>query len=183
MTDFEPLLTEIQRIQTEITWLMPARDFGLKPGGPAHPAAVRRAELRLRRPLPPSYRAFLQLHDGWPRFFEGASLLGAAHLGRRLYTDAARAIFTAAETPVPLVGPPIPEPKGPQPFPFGADAAGTTFFAFNPAVCDAQGEYEVICWVNEIGLRCKNFADFLATVCEHCNDELASLAQYAELSA
>jgi len=181
--EFERLLKDIRRLQTEITWLTPERDFGLNPSPPAHPQAVRRAELRLRQPLPPSYRAFLALHDGWQRFFEGASLLSAAHLGRRIYTDAARAVFTAADTPVPLVGPPIPAPSGPQPIPFGADAASTTFFAFNPAVADSRGEYEVVCWVNEIGLRCENFVDFLVTVHEHCSDELDGLAQYAELSA
>ena len=183
MPDFEPLLSAIHRIQTEITWLTPERDIGLEPGGPADAAAIRRAELRLHWALPPSYRAFLALHDGWQRFFEGASLLGTAHLGRRIYAEGARAVFNAAETPVPLVGPPIPKPTGIEPFPFGADAACTTFFAFNPAVTDADGEYEVICWVNEIGLRCANFVDFLQTVHEHLSDNLASIAHYAELSA
>lgn len=183
VADFEQLLSEIHRIQTEITWLTPTRDFGLRPNPGASPSAIRRAERRLRRALPPSYRQFLALHDGWPRFFEGASLLGTAELGRQFHTDAARVVFTAAETPVPHFGPPQLGQARQQPLPFGADPACETFFAFNPEAVDDHGEYEVICWVNEIGLRCDDFAGFLATVREHCEAELDELTRYAVLSA
>jgi hypothetical protein len=183
MADSAQLVAEILRIQTEIMWLMPERDFGLEPSPAATPQAIRRAERRVHRGLPPSYRSFLSRHDGWPRFFEGASLLSTNQLGRRLYTDAARTVFTSAGTPVPDIGPPLPGPRGRAPIPFGADPSCSTIFAFNPDVIDDRGEYEVICWVNEIGLRCDSFLDFLRTVSEHCDSELAGLAQYAELSA
>ena len=183
MPNFQRTLAKIRATQTEITWLRPQRDFGLTPYPGASDAAIRSAERRLHRSLPPSYRAFLALHDGWPRFFEGASLLGTAHLGRRVYTDAARVVFTSAGTPVPHLGPPELDSHRRPPIPFGADPAGETIFAFNPDVVDCHGEYEVVCWVNEIGLRCRDFFDFLVTVSEHCVSELESLAAYAELSA
>ena len=34
-------------------------------GPPATPAAIAKLEARVGRPLPPSYRTFLSLHDGW----------------------------------------------------------------------------------------------------------------------
>ena len=123
--------------------------------------------------VPPSYRAFLALHDGWPRFFDGASLLGTAHLGRRKYEDLARAAFEAAETPVPL-GPPR-RPRASTLLPFGADLEGTTLFAFNPAVTTPEGEYEVIAWVNEIGVRQPTFSAFLEFIVELGRQDIADL--------
>jgi len=116
-----------------------AISFDPEPGGVS--AGHQAREKRLRRNLPPSYRAFLQLHDGWPRFFGGASLLGTANLGHRKYEDLARAAFEAAETPVPDLGPPR-RPRARSLIPFGADLDGTTLFAFNPAVVQPDGEYE-----------------------------------------
>jgi len=122
--------------------------------------------------LPPSYREFLALHDGWPRFFEGATLLGTANLGKRMYDDMARAAFEAAETPVPHLAPPS-RAQRPPVVPFGIDLQGTTLFAFNPSVTRADGECEVVAWVNEIGVRRDTFAGFLEFVIEMCESELA----------
>jgi hypothetical protein len=158
-------------------WLDPSRDFGLRAHPGASTEALKTAEQRLGRALPPSYRAFLAESDGWPRFFEGASLLGTANLGLRLYGDLVSAVFEAAETPVPDLGPP-PRWRQPKPIliPFGVDLGATTLFAFNPTVVTASGEYEVICWVNEIGVRRDSFEDFLGTVLELCESELDALA-------
>jgi hypothetical protein len=46
--------------------------------------------------------------------------------------------------------------------PFGIDPTATTIFAFNPAVTSADGEMEVILWVNGLGERAQNFSEFLA---------------------
>ncbi len=176
MATWRTLLSAIRRIQTEIAWLQPSRDFGLRPQPGASAHALAATEERLGRRLPPSYRAFLAESDGWPRFFEGASLLGTANLGLRLYGDLVGAVFEAAETPVPDLGPP---PRWPRPrpilIPFGADLGGTTLFAFNPTAVTATGEYEVICWVNELGVRRESFEDFLGMVLELCESELEGL--------
>lgn len=158
------LLIEIRQVHTQISWLQPYRDLGLIPNPSASEVAINKAQKRLGQRLPPSYRAFLELHDGWPRFFDGASLLGTATLGRRKYEDLARAAFEAAETPVPL-GPPR-RPRASTLIPFGADLEGTTLFAFNPAVTTAEGEFEVIAWINEIGLRQPTFKAFLEFILE-----------------
>jgi hypothetical protein len=172
MATWRTLLTAIRKVQTEILWLDPSRDFGLPHPG-ASTVALRAAEQRLGRSLPPSYRAFLMESDGWPRFFEGASLLGTANLGLRLYSDLVSAVFEAAETPVPDLGPPPRfANKRPILIPFGVDLGATTLFAFNPTVASPSGEYEVICWVNELGVRRESFEDFLAMVLELCECEL-----------
>jgi hypothetical protein len=158
----------------------PHRDLGLVPNPGAAASAIDAAERRIGRALPPSYRAFLASHDGWPRFFEGATLLGTANLGLRLYADLARAAFEAAETPVPDVGPPV-RPRQRALIAFGADLQGTTLFAFDAASPQANGELEVIAWINEIGLRRPTFPDFLELVEELCDAEIAELEAPATL--
>lgn len=172
--DQHDLLITIRELHTELSWLQPFRDLGLIPNPAASQLAIQRAEERMGRALPPSYRAFLELHDGWPRFFDGASLLGTANLGLRKYEDLARAAFEAAETPVPDLGPPT-RPRARALIPFGADLEGTTLFAFNPAITDEHGEYEVIAWVNELGVRYSSFATFLEFIVELGRQDLADL--------
>ena len=172
--DQHDLLIRIRETHTEISWLQPFRDLGLIPNPAASEVALRRAERRLKRRLPPSYRAFLALHDGWPRFFDGASLLGTANLGHRKYEDLARAAFEAAETPVPELGPPR-RPRARNLIPFGADLEGTTLFAFNPVVVQPDGEYEVIAWVNELGVRHQSFGAFLDWILEMGDQDLSDL--------
>jgi SMI1 / KNR4 family (SUKH-1) len=174
MANFSILLTRIKGIQTEILRAAPYRDLSLVPNPGASAAAIAAVEERIQHRLPPSYRAFLAQHDGWPRFFEGATLLGTANLGKRMYEDIARAAFEAAETPVPHLAPPS-RAQRPPIVPFGIDLQGTTLFAFNPTVTRADGECEVVAWVNEIGVRRDSFTDFLEFVLDMCDAELEGL--------
>jgi hypothetical protein len=171
MANFSNLLTRIRDIQTEILRAAPYRDISLVPNPGASARAIAAVEERIQHRLPPSYREFLALHDGWPRFFEGATLLGTANLGKRMYEDIARAAFEAAETPVPHLAPPSRKERPPI-VPFGIDLQGTTLFAFNPSVTRADGECEVVAWVNEIGVRRDSFSDFLEFVLDMCEAEL-----------
>ncbi len=167
------LIRQIRELQTEILRRAPYRDFGVKPNRGASRTAIGAVERRLGRQLPASFCEFLRLCDGWPRFYDGATLLGTATIGRRTYEDLARRTFEAAETPIPDVGPP--SRQAPRILiPFGADLQGTTLFVFNPAVCEGD-EYEVIAWVNEIGIRRDTFPSFLELVVELCESELAGL--------
>jgi hypothetical protein len=173
MACWRTLLADIQRIQREIMWLAPHRDIGLEPNPPAALTAVAAAEARIGRALPTSYREFLLEHDGWPRFFEGATLLGTANIGRRLYDDLVHAAFEAAETPVLDLGPVAVRPSPRRILiPFGVDLQATTLFAFNPTVVGPDGEFEVIAWVNEIGVRRDSFEGFLELLLELCQTEL-----------
>lgn len=51
-------------------------------GPPASPAQIAALEQRLGRALPPSYRAFLELHNGWDEFSGGSKLLAVEDQGR-----------------------------------------------------------------------------------------------------
>src|SRR5690606_28976352 len=119
------------------------------------------------RRLPRTYCEFLAQHDGWPRFYEGASLLGTANLGRRDYEAMVQAVFQAAETPVPVVGPPISSRMRKRAMiPFGADLQGTTVFAFDASRPKNGAELPVIAWVGELGLSFSGFEEFLDSVLE-----------------
>ena len=67
--------------------------------------------------------------------------------------------------------------------PFGIDIQATTLFAFNPTVVRPDGEYEVIAWVNELGLRCESFEDFLELVLDLCRADLPLSATVSLKSA
>jgi hypothetical protein len=172
MTHWQNLVEQIRTTNAEILRVAPFRDLGLVPNPAASPSAIAAAEERLGAPLPPSYRSFLLRHDGWPRFFEGASLLGTACLGSRLYNEFARAAFEAAETPEPELGPPTRRREFAKIIPFGVDLQSTTLFAFNRQVQSADGEYEIIAWINELGVRRDDFPSFLELLLELAEYEL-----------
>jgi hypothetical protein len=171
MADQVALLARIRTVHSEILRIAPYRDMGLVPNPGASARKIKKAEERIGRPLPPSYRDFLMRYDGWPRFFEGATLLGTSLLGKPSYLELARSAFAAAETPVPDLGPPS-RAQNISIIPFGIDAQATTLFAFNVDVMSADGEYEVISWINELGMRRSSFEDFLELVIELSEAEL-----------
>lgn len=141
----------------ELKRRLPERTIGLS-GNPAAPeSAIVVAELRLGRRLPPSYREFLAFSDGWPRFFENADLLGTGEIGR-----------------VPLGAAHERAMAGGRLLPFGADRAGTSFFAFDTRVRPGDGELPVVAWVGGLGLDCRCFTSFLATVLQLCRAELTT---------
>ena len=181
MIDWHTLIERIRETNTEILRLAPFRDFGLVANPGAAEGAIALAEERLAAPLPPSYRAFLRAHAGWPRFFEGASLHGTACLGNRLYDEFARAAFIAAETPEPGLGPLPLRREYPQIIPFGVDLQSTTLFAFNRQVVSRDGEYEIIAWINELGMRRESFPSFLELLLELSECELDAQRGAADL--
>ena len=184
MHDWKDTVWQIRRVKMELAKLDP----GLGPSIAPHPGvglrAISAVERKIRRRLPPSYRAFLNQHDGWPQFYQGASLLGSRDLPKAHYGGAARAVFEAYETPIPEIGPPSrPEGRPDAMIPFGIDPKAATVFAFNPAVVRPDGEMEVIVWMNELGERCECFSDFLAMVLEMLCAELFERGQGLRQSA
>jgi hypothetical protein len=150
------LSSSIRAVQMELKRRAPDRPIGLS-GNPAAPeSAIVVAELRLGRRLPPSYREFLAFSDGWPRFFENADLLGTSEIGRYPLGVAERA-------------------RGHERLlPFGADKSGTSLFAFDTSVRLGDGELPVVAWVGGLGLDCRCFTSFLATVLQLCRAELTT---------
>jgi hypothetical protein len=178
---WDVLLERIRSQQTEVMRVAPYRDVGLIPNPGASELALSAAEKRLGQPLPASYRAFLRRHDGWPRFFEGATLLGTASLGKPRYAELASAVFEAAETPV-AEADVASRRRARSLIPFGMDLQGTTLFTFDPATRRGDGEMDVIAWINEIGLRRESFPGFLELVGELVEAELIHLAADNQLA-
>jgi SMI1 / KNR4 family (SUKH-1) len=174
MEDWKDTIARIRTVKLELAAACPELGDAVAPPPGAALRVISAVERRIRRRLPPSYRAFLHEHDGWPLFFQGANLLGTRELSKPSYHDLTRAAFAAYETPIPEVGPPSrPQGRIDAMIPFGMDPKATTIFAFNPAVVRPDGEMEVIVWVNELGDRAESFADFLALVHEMLEVELA----------
>jgi hypothetical protein len=167
METWKETIGKIRQAKMELSRVSPGMGPAIAPPPGATLRTISMAERRLRRRLPPSYRAFLHEHDGWPLFFEGASLLGTRELSKPGYGELTRAAFAAYETPIPEVGPPSrPEGRAEAMIPFGIDPKATAIFAFNPAMVRPDGEMEVILWVSELGERLECFGDFLSMVLE-----------------
>jgi hypothetical protein len=184
MEHWKETIAKIRQLKMELSATSPHVGPAVAPPPGAALRAISAVERRIRRRLPPSYRAFLHEHDGWPLFFQGASLLGTRELSKPSYADLTRAAFVAYETPIPEVGPPSrPDGRIEAMIPFGMDPHATTIFAFNPAVVRPDGEMEVIIWVNELGDRAESFGDFLSTVLEMFEIDLAEHGALARKSA
>jgi SMI1 / KNR4 family (SUKH-1) len=153
------LLNSIRTIQMELKRREPARAIGLS-GNPSAPeSAIVVAELRLGRKLPPSYRQFLAFSDGWTNFFNGANLLGTGEIGRSASLEASHDRLLA---------------RG-RLLPFGADRSGASLFAFDTSVRLADGELGVVSWLGGLGIDCRCFTSFLATVLQLCRAELSTV--------
>ncbi|MEZ4230370.1 MAG: SMI1/KNR4 family protein [Polyangiaceae bacterium] len=167
------LLQTIRGRQTELMRQRPWRDSGLVPNPSGRSGQLDAVETRLGHALPPSYRAFLSDHDGWPRFYEGAALLGSKDLGREKHLDLVaqtfESCFPPSENAVAKAS------SKPRLLPFGIDSAGTTLFAFDLDSQRDDGECEVVAWLNEVGVRRSDFSSFLRLVLELCEAELAEL--------
>jgi hypothetical protein len=152
------LLSSVRAIQMELKRRRPEHAIGLS-GNPSAPeAALLVTELRLGRKLPPSYREFLGFSDGWTNFFNGASLLGTGELGRAgVIAEGHERLLARGRL-----------------LPFGADRGGSSLFAFDTSVRLGDGELGVVAWVGGLGIDCRCFTGFLATVLQLCRAELST---------
>lgn len=152
---WESILHEIRAQKLALARLDPRAGMPVMPPPGASPRSIEAAERRFARPLPPSYRALLALHDGVPQIYQGASLLGTRPLAQGTYVNLARLVIDA----------PGPE-GGADLVPFGIDARGETIFAWDRSSERANGELEIVVWINDIGERVDSFPDFLELVRE-----------------
>src|SRR6185503_9808824 len=90
---WQDTVQELRARKLELACIDPRGGMPIIPPPGASEKAVAAVEARLRRPLPPSFRAFLLLHDGWPQLYQGASLLSARHLARGTYEDVTRLVL------------------------------------------------------------------------------------------
>src|SRR4051812_30168441 len=154
------LLKEIRARRLELARLDPRAGMPVLPPDGATPLAIAAVERRLGRPLPPSYRKLLALHDGIPHFYQGVSLLNAHHLARGTFVDLTRLVIDLGEVSR------VESARGRRSglLPFGIDAAGETIFAWDTSAPGPDGELQVVLWMNEIGERVESFPSFLELV-------------------
>lgn len=82
MAKLETLLTRLRALRKEIDAVEEAAAAQRSlPYPPATDADIARHEKRLRCKLPPSYRAFLKLHNGWRNFSYDWSIIGVSGPG------------------------------------------------------------------------------------------------------
>jgi hypothetical protein len=153
---WQPLLAEIRAKKLALARLDPRSGMPVLPSAGASGRAIDLAARRLGRPLPPSYRELLALHDGLPGFYQGAALLGTRPLSRGTYVELARLSIDGGEGLVP----------------FGIDGVGETIFAWDLGAVHHDGEMEVVVWMNEIGARVETFPAFLEMVLEMLRAEI-----------
>ena len=167
------LLAEIRALKLDLARLDPRAGMPVQPPSGATPAALVAVERKLGRALPAAYRELLELHDGCPQLYQGASLLSASQLGRGSFVDVARMMIDLGEP-----GPASATRRRPALVPFGIDSGAETIFAFD---CGAQaGEPGVLIWVNEIGLRLDGFAAFLDFVTEMLEADVEERRRFVE---
>src|SRR5262252_3404480 len=149
--DVHSTIRAIRDAKLAIARIDPRAGMPVLPPVGATERALVAVERKLRRALPPSYRAFLSLHDGWPQFLHGAGLLGVRQLTRGTYVDLARLMLgTLAEDEIQAARSLVP---------FGIDSKAETIFAFDTS--SANDELDVVVLVNDIGVRFPSFFDFL----------------------
>jgi hypothetical protein len=169
-------ITEIRAVKLELARKNPRGGMPIMPPAGASEGAIATVEKRIGRRLPPSYRAFLRAHDGWPELYQGASLLGARHLSRGTYVDLARMVLDECETPLPEMTPATRRGQTAPLIPFGIDAGAEAVFAWNPAEARDDDELEVVVWLNELGIRLASFPEFLILVLEMLSADLDARA-------
>jgi len=158
-------VSRIRARKLELAAVDPRGGMPIQPALRAGEQGIKAVERRLKRPLPPSYRAFLAEHDGWSQFYQGASLLPVRHLARGTYDEVTRLVLEEWETPRPGSARAT-RHRAPRNMivPFGIDARAETIFAFDTTTLASDGEMEIVVFINEIGDRVETFPRFLELV-------------------
>jgi hypothetical protein len=116
--------------------------------------------------LPPSYREFLAVYDGWPSVYRGASLLSCEELLDPSLPIQAESVIEVANTPVPGLAPARAAWREDRLVPIGIDPSLDTLFVLDASSVRADGEMDAVAWISELGVRVPSFADLLDLVCE-----------------
>lgn len=152
-------LAEIRALKLDLARLDPRGGMPVMPPSGATPYALAAVERKLGRALPEAYRELLEIHDGFPHLYQGASLLSTTQLVRGSFVDIARMTIDLGEP-----GPVGASHRRPALVPFGIDTRAETIFAFDCGGADRK--ISIVLWTNEIGVRLDSFNAFLDFVIE-----------------
>ncbi|HSN96900.1 MAG TPA: SMI1/KNR4 family protein [Candidatus Nanopelagicales bacterium] len=195
--DWLDAIRRIRSLRLDLARRDPRRGMPVGPPGGAPESAIAAAERRMGLRLPPSYRALLAMHDGWPQLYAGAGLLGVRPLARGAYLGVAQMILEENEGAArrAIAG----APRGGAPrsargwsisgaggtalrtrsrgraaglMPFGIDQDAETLFAWDRETIREDGEMEVVLWMSGIGMRLDSFPDLLDLLADMLAAEL-----------
>lgn len=145
------------------------------PPAAANTAEIAELERQLARPLPPSYRCFLETQNGWPEFDGELNMLSASD------------IVAVREHRGPLVLNAIARRTGiPQSenwLIFALSPENTNSYLFDTAARDDEGEWPVIGYDEGEGIerRHDNFTEFLKAGAADSRDALEETRQGQDL--
>jgi hypothetical protein len=154
--EIKSLSEELLAAQREYWRLMYDEEADIVLGPPTAPNQIAKVEKMLGKPLPPSYRAFLELHNGWSGFDGDGKILavedyGSAWVQGKL--NRIEVLFGENKQKSPFK-------KGALPIMLGDDI--TNFLVVDPNKVRADGEMDFVTFdYSEKEDTFKSFADFL----------------------
>lgn len=152
LAELRLLVRDVAEAKAEYDRLRFDEDQGRKLAPPASPEQITRLERELGRRLPPSYRAFLELHNGWSNFAGGSRILGTEDHGQTWVKE--RIAFWNSI----VDDGPSPFELGAVPVLFGEDE--NHFLAMDPKSARPDGETDFVDY--DYGREHQRFKDFIA---------------------
>jgi hypothetical protein len=150
------LIDQLAETKREYTRLAFDEEDSMKLGEPASQSQIAKLERRLGKPLPPSYRAFLELHNGWEHFDGGLNLLSVEDQDSDWVRDWLKMLamaFTAVKEENPFE-------KGALPIMLGEGEH--TFLILDPRTVRRDGEMDFVKYTfAQVDERFKDFTSFL----------------------
>jgi hypothetical protein len=145
------LINELSAALRELDRLVFDEEYPHDLGAPCAPERLAALEQHLGQPLPPSYRAFLELHDGWTDFVGDAKLLAVEDHGsdwvKRRLKQLGTLFYDVGENPL---------KAGAWPVMLGEDARG--FVLADPRTTRPDGEMDFVSY--DLAHEDKRFPDF-----------------------
>lgn len=155
-SDLQQLIRELINIKREYSRLAFDEEDHMRLGEPASPRQIATLEKHIGMPLPLSYRAFLELHNGWENFDGGLNLLSIEDQDSDWVKDWLKMLamaFTAVDQENPFE-------KGAIPIMLGEGEH--SFLIMDPRTIRKDGEMDFILFnFAEIDGRFNNFLSFL----------------------
>lgn len=154
--DLHDLIMEIADAQRELDILVSDEELPIELGKPCTAKQIASLEGVLGKPLPPSYRAFLELHNGWKNFDGDASLLAVEDVQSKWVKERIKNLgflFEETEDEDPFK-------HGAIPVMLGKDAQN--FLVLDPRKIRPNGEMDFVSYdLTEEEDRYKDFTSFL----------------------
>jgi hypothetical protein len=186
VSDLDRLVQDLQRVSEQLTAAQGKHSLP-RLHGPPSAEALTAALARLPMAAPPSYRAFLERHNGWQNFWKGFTIVGAdgAHTFSALADIAIMVnedvgnLARLAPHDLPAMTRREDGDRGfvflPNHIVFATDHSGQ-LLVFDRRTARRDGEMEVVVWTpGGIAERHANFGALLAEAFEQAQTELAEI--------